>query len=146
MKPRRRRSAGACLPPGDRTVHRLFVYGSLAPGRPNAHLLADVPGCWEPATVAGTLHRQGWGAAMGFPGIVLGEGGGEVEGFVFSSEQLPAHWARLDAFEGDGYDRVMARVKLAGGAVVDACLYALPVDDRGPAWCAAVRDPREHAR
>ena len=80
---------------------RLFVYGTLAPGRKNAHVLANVPGTWEPATVRGTLHEQGWGAALGYPGIVLSEDGTEVRGFVFSSPDLPAHWDRLDAFEAD---------------------------------------------
>ena len=82
-------------------THRLFVYGTLAPGRPNAHVLADVPGQWEPATVTGTLRQQGWGAEVGYPGIVLDARGGEVEGFLFSSEHLAECWARLDAFEGE---------------------------------------------
>jgi len=46
-------------------TERLFVYGTLAPGRPNEHILADVPGSWEPARVTGTLREEGWGAAMG---------------------------------------------------------------------------------
>ena len=50
---------------------RLFVYGTLAPGRPNAHVLADVPGTWESATVRGTLVQDGWGAAAGYPGILF---------------------------------------------------------------------------
>ena len=104
---------------------RLFVYGTLAPGRPNEHVLADVRGTWEPATVRGTLHSQGWGAAAGYPGIVLSEQGAEVQGFVFSSAELPAHWARLDAFEGAGYLRVPVRATLASGATVDANVYAL---------------------
>ncbi len=81
---------------------RLFVYGTLAPGRSNAHVLADVPGQWEPATVKGTLVQEGWGAAEGYPGIVLDDDGGDVQGLLFSSEQLAEHWARLDAFEGEG--------------------------------------------
>ena len=80
-------------------THRLFVYGTLAPGRSNAHVLADVPGRWEPASVAGHLIEGGWAAALGYPGIVLDENGGEVPGLLFSSEHLPAHWGRLDAFE-----------------------------------------------
>ena len=68
--------------------HRLFVYGTLAPGRPNAHVLADVPGKWEPATTTGTLVPEGWGAAAGYPGIILDEHGGIVPGFLFSSEAL----------------------------------------------------------
>ena len=106
-------------------THRLFVYGTLAPGRPNEHVLADVPGEWEPATVIGTLLPEGWGAAVGYPGILLDEHGGEVEGFLFSSESLAAHWARLDEFEGEGYERVLTRVKLKDGTVVDAYIYRL---------------------
>lgn len=83
-------------------MHRLFVYGTLAPRRPNAHVLADVPGTWVPATVAGRLLPEGWGAAIGYPGIVLDEHGDEVHGLVFSSERLAEHWARLDEFEGEG--------------------------------------------
>lgn len=109
-------------------THRLFVYGTLAPGRPNEHILAGVHGAWEPATVTGTLLQEGWGAAAGYPGIVLDERGGEVEGFLFSSERLAEHWARLDEFEGEGYERVRAKVKLKDGAAVDACIYRLRED------------------
>ena len=109
-------------------TERLFVYGTLAPGRPNAHVLADVPGTWEPATVRGTLLKEGWGAAVGYPGIVLDELGGEVHGFIFSSEALTSHWTRLDAFEGDGYERVMTSATLADGTFVRAHIYALKRD------------------
>jgi gamma-glutamylcyclotransferase (GGCT)/AIG2-like uncharacterized protein YtfP len=74
-------------------IHRLFVYRTLAPGRPNAHVLADVAGEWVPATVIGTLLHEGWGAEMGYPGIALDAHGSEVEGLLFSSERLPEHWA-----------------------------------------------------
>jgi gamma-glutamylcyclotransferase (GGCT)/AIG2-like uncharacterized protein YtfP len=103
---------------------RLFVYGTLAPGRTNAHVLADVSGTWEPATVLGTLIPEGWGAAEGFPAIVLNEEGDEVEGLLFSSDSLGEHWARLDEFEGDGYERVMTKVKLRDGTITNANVYA----------------------
>ena len=106
-------------------IERLFVYGTLAPGRPNAHVLAEVPGRWEPATVRGTLFLEVWGAAVGYPGIVLDELGGGVHGFIFSSEELSAHWARLDEFEGDGYERVVTSAKLGDGTVVKAHIYVL---------------------
>ncbi len=105
--------------------HRLFVYGTLAPGRPNAHILADVPGQWEPATTTGTLVPDGWGAAAGYPGIILDERGDAVPGFLFSSEALVDHWPRLDAFEGDSYVRVRTRVTRQNGTAVDAYVYAL---------------------
>ena len=84
-------------------TERLFVYGTLAPGRPNAQVLASVSGTWVAATVRGKLIPEGWGAAAGYPGIVLDSQGDEVRGLVFSSDALSAHWDRLDAFEGDGY-------------------------------------------
>ena len=106
-------------------VERLFVYGTLAPGRPNEHLLGAIGGTWEIATVNGTLYQEGWGAAMGYPGIHLNEHGCEIEGFLFSSENLSLHWAELDEFEGEAYERVIANVKLKDGSTVDAYIYAL---------------------
>lgn len=109
-------------------IDRLFVYGTLAPGRPNEHVLADVPGSWVPATVGGTLVHAGWGADVGFPAIILDDAGERVDGFVFSSELLAEHWTRLDDFEGDGYARVLASATLEDGSVVDAYVYALRQD------------------
>jgi gamma-glutamylcyclotransferase (GGCT)/AIG2-like uncharacterized protein YtfP len=106
-------------------THRLFIYGTLAPGRPNEHVMANIPGDWVPATVPGTLLQEGWGAAAGYPGIVLDDHGGQVEGFVFSSESLADHWARLDDFEGEGYERVLTRATLKDGTVVEAYIYRL---------------------
>ena len=109
-------------------IHRLFVYGTLAPGRPNEHVLAGIPGRWEPATVTGALLQEGWGAAVGYPGSVLDERGDEIEGLVFSSENLAEHWARIDAFEGEGYERVLTTAKLEDGTAVDAYIYRLSGD------------------
>ena len=107
---------------------RLFVYGTLAPGRPNAHVLAEVPGAWQPATVRGRLLAEGWGAAIGFPAIILDDRGPEVAGFLFSSTELVDHWPRLDEFEGDGYHRVLTTATSDDGRTAEAYIYAL----RGP--------------
>jgi len=106
-------------------IERLFVYGTLAPGRPNAHVLEAIGGSWEAGTVTCTLRQAGWGAAMGYPGIDLDADGDEVAGFVFSSEALTEHWADLDAFEGAAYERVLTTVKLTDHSLVDAYIYAL---------------------
>ena len=106
-------------------MQRLFVYGTLAPGRANHEVLKGIPGTWEPATLRGTLLPEGWGAAMGCPGIVLTADGDKVEGYVFSSAQLARHWPRLDAFEGEGYKRVSATVRVNGAHDVDAYVYVL---------------------
>ena len=39
-------------------MHRLFVHGTLASGRPNKHVLAHVDGTWEQATVRGDLYDR----------------------------------------------------------------------------------------
>ena len=106
-------------------MERIFIYGSLAPGRDNEHVMADIPGKWEPATVTGRLLQEGWGAALGFPGIVLDEQGSEVQGFLFSSEHLSEHWTRLDEFEGEGYERVLTKAVMDDGDVVEAYIFCL---------------------
>ena len=110
-------------------THRLFVYGTLAPGQANHNVLENIPGSWKAATLRGTLLQEGWGAAMGCPGIVPAEDGDEVEGYVFSSPALTKHWATLDAFEGDGYERVSVTVRIDGTDEVEAYVYALRRDD-----------------
>jgi gamma-glutamylcyclotransferase (GGCT)/AIG2-like uncharacterized protein YtfP len=118
------RTSGA---PGGFVVERLFVYGTLGPGRPNEHILSAIGGTFEPAAVTGTLHQEGWGAAMGYPGIILDEQGSEVEGFIFSSENLSNYWEALDEFEGEAYQRVLAKVKPRDGRTLDAYIYTLKV-------------------
>ena len=109
-------------------MQRLFVYGTLAPGRANHNVLERIPGSWEAATLRGTLLHEGWGATMGCLGIVPTEDGDEVEGFVFSSAHLADYWPRLDEFEGEGYERVSVTVRINGAHDVEAYVYALSRD------------------
>ena len=106
-------------------MQHLFVYGTLGPGRPNAHILENIGGTWQNAFVHGTLRDAGWGAEQGYPGIDLRPDGGVVQGFVFSSAHLSQHWPELDEFEGAAYQRVLARVTLAQGQTLDAFIYQL---------------------
>ncbi len=103
---------------------RLATYGTLGPGRPNHHQLSDLTGDWVRGSVRGDLHEEGWGAAQGFPGLVLNPTGKVVAVDLFLSNDLPDHWPRLDAFEGEGYRRVVTQVSTPDG-VVDACIYVL---------------------
>ena len=103
---------------------RLATYGTLAPGRSNHRQLEGLIGNWRPGVVRGKLFEEGWGAAQGYPGLVLDPLGDEVEVQVFTSTDLPRHWARLDAFEGEGYARVLAQVSTATGEV-SAYIYVL---------------------
>ena len=94
---------------------RLAVYGSLGPGGPNHHVVAHLPGRWLDGTVLGSLRHDGWGADLGFPGIVLDRRGTEVGVQVLESSGLPAFWDRLDEFEGSGYRRSITTVSTAEG-------------------------------
>ncbi len=106
----------------EQAMYRLAVYGTLAPGKPNAHQLAALVGTWTPGIVRGQLVEQGWGAALGYPAIILDERGSQVAVELFESQDLPAHWSRLDAFEGEGYRRVPVRV-LTDAEEVWASMY-----------------------
>lgn len=107
---------------------RLFVYGTLAPGRPNEHILAELSGSWQPASVKRSLRNEGWGASMGYPGIVLSESGETVDGFIFQSKDLSSYLKQLDDFEGDGYKRVKTLATLENGAIVETYIYVLKSD------------------
>ncbi len=106
-------------------MERLFVYGTLAPGRKNHHVLASITGVWQAATVRGRLLEEGWGAQLGYPGFVPADDGEDIPGHVLSSNELPNHWSALDDFEGEGYRRVLVLVRLASGDELTAQIYAL---------------------
>lgn len=107
------------------SINKLFVYGSLGPGRPNEHILGNIEGSWEEASVHGIWHNEGWGATLGYPGITLDDQGDKIEGFVFCSEHLAEHWAKLDAFEGKEYERMVTTVELSNKTCVKAFIYVL---------------------
>jgi gamma-glutamylcyclotransferase (GGCT)/AIG2-like uncharacterized protein YtfP len=89
---------------------RLAVYGSLAPGRENHHIVAPLGGSWSEGVVEGEMTRYGWGAAMGYSALHLRPGGPAVAVHVLTSVALPAAWPELDAFEGAEYRRVLVPV------------------------------------
>ena len=104
-------------------MERLFVYGTLQPGKSNAHILENIGGQWLPGHVTGTYHNSGWGAAQGFPGLVLSAQGEKAPGYIFTSDALAEQWAMLDEF-GDGYDRVEVDV-VSDDGIIRAWVYQL---------------------
>lgn len=108
-------------------MEKLFVYGTLQPGGANESILADLSGNWEAGSVRGRLLDEGWGADLGYPGLVLDEKGVIVSGFVFSSPELSDVWAKLDTFEGQEYERRPVMVTLQTGRMVSANIYVLKV-------------------
>src|SRR3954462_10515003 len=113
---------------GDDGQTRLAVYGTLAPGRENNWVLASLRGSWARGVVRGHLHQEGWGANRGFPALVFDEDGPEIAVFVFESDDLQQHWARIDEFEGKEYRRTVVPVKMDSGEFVRCCVYELNQD------------------
>ena len=104
---------------------RLFIYGTLAPGERNHHMLEHLTGRWERATLRGVLVEEGWGADHGCPAVIPDDRSEPVQGHLFTSEDLSAHWSVLDDFEGDEYRRESVNVGLEDGSEVEAYVYSL---------------------
>lgn len=71
-------------------MQRLFVYGSLGPGRPNEHLMQKIGGQWQAASLRGRLLEKGWGAGMGFPGLAIDADGEEILAMCSSPTASPS--------------------------------------------------------
>ena len=106
-------------------MQSLFVYGTLRPNQPNAHVLERIGGTWQAGYILGHLEQRGWGAELGSPGIQLSDDGQRVEGYVFVSDHLEQYWAELDAFEGDEYTRTPVTVYVDNGEQIKSMVYAL---------------------
>ncbi|MEE9380783.1 MAG: gamma-glutamylcyclotransferase [Hyphomonadaceae bacterium] len=109
-------------------TNALFVYGSLAPGKKNAHFMDSLNGTWQRASVRGCLHEQGWAAAQGYPGLVPDPEGDKIQGHVLVSEDLAEHWPRLDAFEGQDYRRILIQARLENGDTICVQAYSIAHD------------------
>lgn len=111
------------------TNHTLAVYGSLAPGRSNYHIVAPLGGEWTEGLVEGDLVPVGWGVALGYPAFRPRAGGTAVAVHVLISPLLATAWPGLDRFEGAEYQRILIPVFSPGPAderrlVTVANLYA----------------------
>jgi gamma-glutamylcyclotransferase (GGCT)/AIG2-like uncharacterized protein YtfP len=121
-----------------RISHTLAVYGTLAPGRPNHHVVAPLGGEWTDGLVEGDLSPVGWGATLGYPAFRPRAGGPAVAVQVLTSPALGAAWPALDDFEGPEYRRILGPVFRPGPAdgrrlYTVANLYAAAEDGPGAA-------------
>lgn len=90
----------------------LAVYGTLAPGRSNHGELAMCPGTWLDGAVNGRLVQRD------YPFLTPDALAPAISVQLLRSEALRAHWAQLDAFEGDEYRRVLVPVRTDRGVFV----------------------------
>ena len=114
----------------------LFVYGTLAPGQVNAHVLASLSGAWTEAQISGSLHDAGWGAAHGCPGARLLDNDIDkitpdphptsvIKGALFESADLADFWQKLDDFEGTEYQAEITAAHLVTGEYRRCVVYTL---------------------
>ena len=92
------------------TSHTLAVYGTLAPGQPNHHIVAPLGGEWTDGWIEGDLFPVGWGATLGYPAFRPRAGGAAVAVKVLISPMLATAWPDLDRFEGAEYRRILVPV------------------------------------
>lgn len=100
------------------TTAHCFTYGSLM----WADIMARVCGrefASEPASLAD--HRRHPVRGQDYPGLQAAPGG-VVSGRLYRDVDAAA-WARLDAFEGEEYERVPVLVALADGTTLAAQVY-----------------------
>jgi gamma-glutamylcyclotransferase (GGCT)/AIG2-like uncharacterized protein YtfP len=94
--------------------HRVFVYGTLLPGRRAWSLMGPhVTGAPVDAWLPGRVHDTG----RGYPALVAG-GPGRARGALLTLADPPAALPALDRYEGPDYARRRAVVHTADDAVV----------------------------
>jgi gamma-glutamylcyclotransferase (GGCT)/AIG2-like uncharacterized protein YtfP len=111
-----------------RTSHTLAVYGTLAPGQPNHHIVAPLGGEWTDGLIEGDLLPEGWAADLGYPGFRPRVGGATVAVKVLTTPLLATAWPTLDRFEGPEYQRILVPVfstELSTGQAGERRLYTV---------------------
>ncbi len=105
---------------------RLAVYGTLAPGRPNDHVLAPLGGQWVSGLATrGDLITAGWGADQGFPALRWSLEGPNLPVELLISAELPRQWDQLDRFEGGEYQRILVPLYNGDAVATIANIYVL---------------------
>jgi gamma-glutamylcyclotransferase (GGCT)/AIG2-like uncharacterized protein YtfP len=105
--------------------HRLVVYGTLAPGRPNHNQVEHIVGTWrDDVYVEGEFISTGWAIKYGYPMIRWKAGGSRVASYLLTSEMLPSCWTDLDNFEGPEYCRILIPVFDEQGFITVGNVYA----------------------
>lgn len=104
----------------------LIIYGTLAPGKPNHHIIEHIKGKWERATIKGRLQKAGWGVDYGYLAFKHVPANEEeiINAIILFSDELPANWQMLDEFEGEEYRRIISKYELENGETGAGYIYA----------------------
>lgn len=104
----------------------LIVYGSLAPGESNHHVISHIDGVWHKAKIKGKIIDNGWSKRQGYPEYKsVSNGESEIlDVLVFMSEKLEHYWQDIDEFEGtEDYRRITIPCTLDNGEEMTASIY-----------------------
>ena len=104
---------------------RLFVYGTLAPGEVNEHVLAPLDGSWVPARVYGTLHAEGWGHTHGFPALRLTLWHLRWQGKFFTRKISLDTGTELMSLRAKPIAEWRPHAELINGGLCETCVYIL---------------------
>lgn len=104
-------------------LERLIVYGTLAPGAPNHGEVRSITGHWRQGWIHGDLLPEGWGSANGYPALRWRQAGPRVPAWLLESREMPAHWKRLDDYEGAEYQRRPIPFEIPGGGTAEGYCY-----------------------
>lgn len=113
----------AALEKAYRPSQQLAVYGTLAPGQSNFHVVRSLGGSWEEAEVRGSRFTLEMGHDIGYPGFHWNPAQPYLSLHLLVSGELPEHWRRLDQFEGPDYCRILVPVKRNAHSFTIANLY-----------------------
>lgn len=94
----------------DHPSRKLVSYGTLAPGQANHAVTSDLKGEWEECIIQGTINQHD-----GLPRFSWKLDGSVQVAKLFTSDDLPNHWGRLDQFEGNEYRRQLIPAKTKVG-------------------------------
>lgn len=99
---------------------KLISYGTLAPGQPNHWLISDLRGEWKECAIRGAMNQKdglsqfSWNTACS-----------EQPARLFTSDDLPNNWDRIDQFEGKGYRRQLVPAELKAGVAIGYAYIAI---------------------
>lgn len=105
--------------------HVLVAYGSLKPNEANHHVVSSIRGEWLDGWITGEMGN--WGPYLLY--VPTENGGTKLPVKILISSDLPAHWARLDEFEGSAYERIECDIETEQG-LMRGFVYAKPKSEK----------------
>ena len=106
-------------------ITNLFVYGTLQKGKQHERILKKINGRWKKGFVNGKLLNLNSGSDYGYPGLKLDKKGSKIYGMIFQSKELKKYIKKIDEFEGNNYRRVISKVFLKDGSIINSYLYEI---------------------